>query len=187
MIWFSSDHHFYHTNVIRYCGRPFQTVEEMNEVLVERWNKVVAPTDVVHYLGDFSLARRAVELFRPRLNGIIHLTAGNHDHCHPAHAKKPHKIESMTQWYKDQGFASVELERIIQIGPHTVKLHHMPFAGDHEAERYTKYRPVDDGKWLLHGHVHEKWQVLRNMINVGVDVWDFAPVSEKQILAIIEK
>ena len=55
MIFFTSDHHFYHTNIIKYCQRPFQSVEEMNEVMVERWNAVVGKNDTVYYLGDLEL------------------------------------------------------------------------------------------------------------------------------------
>ena len=47
-----------------------------------------------------------------------------------------------------------------------------------EEDRYVDRRPADDGGWLLHGHVHERWRWHRRMINVGVDVWDYRPVAE---------
>ena len=65
MIFFTSDHHFYHSNIIKYCQRPFHSVEEMNEEMIRRWNSVVGVDDTVYYLGDFSLAKRPVELFAP--------------------------------------------------------------------------------------------------------------------------
>jgi calcineurin-like phosphoesterase family protein len=186
MIWFTSDHHFYHTNVIRYCSRPFSSVEEMNEVMVERWNEVVRPEDTVYHLGDFSLAHRAVTVFVPKLNGTKHLIAGNHDHCHPAHHKnKGTKRERMEALYLEAGFASIALAAALEIGGNHVLLHHMPYQGDHDKERYTKYRPKDEGAWLLHGHVHEKWKQRGRMINVGVDVWDFRPVSIVEIEALL--
>ena len=95
MIFFTSDHHFYHTNIIKYCNRPFQSVEEMNEEMVKRWNSVVNPGDTVYYLGDFSLAKRPVEVFVPRLNGEKHFIMGNHDVCTSSRPCRPRK-----RWYK---------------------------------------------------------------------------------------
>ena len=64
---------------------------------------------------------------------------------------------------------------------------HFPYEGDsHDEDRFTRWRPVDDGAWLLHGHVHTSWQVNGRQINVGVDVWDYAPVSEAALAALIE-
>lgn len=62
MIYFTSDHHFWHENIISYCKRPFASVEEMNEKMVQYWNDVVKDKDEVYYLGDFSMAWRPVEL-----------------------------------------------------------------------------------------------------------------------------
>jgi calcineurin-like phosphoesterase family protein len=59
-IYFSSDHHFSHSNVIKYCNRPYTSVQEMNEDLIQRWNNQVKPEDTVYYLGDFSLGKNAV-------------------------------------------------------------------------------------------------------------------------------
>lgn len=83
MIFFTSDHHFCHANIIKYCKRPFESVDQMNEEMVRRWNEVVGDEDTVYYLGDFSLAKQAVELFARRLNGEKHFIMGNHDACHP--------------------------------------------------------------------------------------------------------
>lgn len=64
---------------------------------------------------------------------------------------------------------------------------HYPYAGDSQdgPDRYTERRPADEGGWLLHGHVHHQWRVNGRQINVGVDVWDFAPVSAETLLGII--
>lgn len=197
MIWFSSDHHFSHFNVIRYSNRPFTTVEEMNEEMVRRWNARVKPEDTVYYLGDFSLSRQALTTYLPRLNGEKHLIAGNHDHCHPVHYKKEAKGERMRALYLETGFSSVALEDSILIEipgrPENtlqyekVKLHHMPYSGDHVGEeRYTEWRPKDEGGWLLHGHVHEKWIVKDRMINVGVDAWQYEPVSIDSLRSLIQ-
>ena len=76
--WFSSDTHFDHKNIIKYCGRPFKTVEEMNEKIIENWNKTVKEDDIVFFLGDLAF-RGKIKDFKKRLNGqIIHIK-GNHD------------------------------------------------------------------------------------------------------------
>ncbi|HVC14706.1 MAG TPA: hypothetical protein VND62_07580 [Acidimicrobiales bacterium] len=65
---------------------------------------------------------------------------------------------------------------------------HLPYQGDSgETERFGRFRPVDEGMWLLHGHVHEKWRHQDRMINVGVDVWGFVPVAEETIARLIDK
>jgi calcineurin-like phosphoesterase family protein len=186
-IWFTSDNHFGHTNVIKYCNRPFESVAQMNEEMVERWNWNVAPEDTVYHLGDFSMNRGNVELWLPKLNGRKILVAGNHDACHPVWAKKPAKIERFTQWYLDQGFDEVHLELDLNLGGEAVQLCHLPYSVDHyDKPRYMEYRPKRRARWLLCGHVHTAWKQLENQINVGVDVWNFYPVSEAQIIELMK-
>jgi calcineurin-like phosphoesterase family protein len=67
-----------------------------------------------------------------------------------------------------------------------VHAHHFPYEVDERhGSRFAEYQMVDDGAWLLHGHVHEAWTVKGRQINVGVDMWGGHPVSEEQILDII--
>lgn len=188
MIWFSSDHHFGHKNVIEYCKRPYSSVEEMNEDLIRRWNETVEPQDIVIYLGDFSLGKSWVRNIIPRLNGSKHLIAGNHDWCHPTHAKNTAQQAKHENFYIDAGFATVAEMDVMRIAGHPVLLSHLPFrgSGDHtELERYTEYRPIDKGDWLLCGHVHNAWKTNGRMINVGCDVWDLKPVSVYEIERLI--
>lgn len=193
MIYFSSDHHVWHSNVIRYCNRPYNSVEEMNEALVRNWNEVVTSEDTVYCLGDFSLAHRPVEVFTPRLNGTKLLVPGNHDHCH-SHHKKSRKPENREKWirqYEEWGWKVLPEQATLDIpGVATVNLCHLPYKtvdGDGKTydDKYDKWRPTDDGRWLLCGHVHEKWKIKGRMINVGVDVWDMKPVSIEEIKKII--
>lgn len=80
MIHFTSDTHFSHKHVIKYCERPFKTLDEMDESLIESWNKQVQPDDVIYHLGDFSLTnpQKTVKILE-RLNGEIYLIKGNHE------------------------------------------------------------------------------------------------------------
>lgn len=144
--FFTSDTHFNHFNIIKYCDRPFQSVQEMNHTLIAKWNAVVSPDDVVWHLGDFAFGPPGVcmGLFYA-LNGTKYLIRGNHDH-------------------NDQKMLGVGFKEV-----------HKRFAWN--------------GWWLVHrprsaplgsdqvlcGHVHDHWRRLGNYINVGVDVWDFAP------------
>ncbi len=82
-LFFTSDHHFYHEKVIEYCSRPFLSAEEMNEIMVERWNKVVPSKALVVHTGDFGFFKNqpngTYDKLRKRLNGRILLTLGDHD------------------------------------------------------------------------------------------------------------
>lgn len=186
--WFTSDQHFSHVNVIKYCNRPFENVNEMNEELVKRHNVLVQPGDTVYHLGDFSMNRNVVLQYLPRLNGNHYLIAGNHDACHPVWAKKEPRIGRMRQFYLDAGFKEVALVGAVTIGNTWFLLNHMPYHSDHTKDvRYTDFRPKNNGNWLLHGHVHQLWKTQDKMINVGVDVWSYAPVSAEEILDIVRK
>ncbi len=176
-IWFTSDHHSGHKNIIEYCSRPFASVDEMNEALVAAWNDCVAPIDTVYYLGDFSLKSAAMEQYAPRLHGRKILIAGNHDSCHPSN--NGGKLGSLAVYrkYFDDVLEEHEWEDCL--------LHHMPYY-DKDDDRFPEHRPLDNGKVLLHGHVHERWLTNGKQINVGVDVWDYAPVSEQQIRNLLK-
>lgn len=79
-IFFTSDTHFCHTNIIKLCGRPFSDAEEMNEVLIKNWNNTVGPNDIIYHLGDFCFAGSAEwHSILGRLNGRIYLVIGNHE------------------------------------------------------------------------------------------------------------
>src|SRR3990172_2072152 len=89
--FFTSDHHFQHSNVVRYSNRPFRNVDEMDEEFVKRWNEVVKPTDVVYHLGDFTLGNLEIaDEFLKRLNGSIYIMEGSHDRW-----LKPFSIKNM--------------------------------------------------------------------------------------------
>ena len=79
-IWLTADHHLGHSNIIKFCDRPFADVDEMDAALITSWNSVVAVGDVVWYLADFTLSNREVaQSYLRRLNGRINLL------CYPWH------------------------------------------------------------------------------------------------------
>lgn len=184
--WFTSDLHFGHTNIIQYSGRPFADAEEMNEALIDRWNAVVHRTDTVWVLGDVAMGRIADTLpLVGRLRGRKLLLAGNHDRCWAGNGPKA------AEWlprYLDAGFDEVLQGTVaMTVGGHDVLACHFPYRGDsQDFDRHPDARPVDGGSWLLHGHVHEQWRQHDRMINVGCDVWDYRPVDETTLAALID-
>lgn len=107
-IWFTSDHHFGHANIIKYCNRPYNSVAHMNALMVSAWNSVVEPEDTVYYLGDFAMQPHMVTAILPTLNGTKVLIAGNHDKCHGG-------ASNWIEFYMDAGFASVQKHLDMQI------------------------------------------------------------------------
>src|SRR5713101_6073216 len=80
-IWFTADFHLGHKNIIRYCNRPFETVEEMNQAILERLNARVKANDILYFLGDFCIGpkARASELRQQIRCKKIFAVPGNHD------------------------------------------------------------------------------------------------------------
>jgi calcineurin-like phosphoesterase family protein len=200
VIYLISDLHIFHTNIIRYSNRPYESVEEMNEALVNNWNSVVKPNDEVYCLGDFSMAARPVETFTPRLLGKKYLVPGNHDFAHSYHKKSRNK-ENQKKWidfYERHGWIVLPEQTTLDIeGLGTFNLCHHPYSDDNSSgsagyeDKYAKWRPFDDGRILLCGHIHNSWLTKRSskgtlMVNVGVDMNDFTPVSTEKLANIIK-
>lgn len=194
MRWFSSDPHFGHKNIIRLASRPFVDITTMNEILVANWNSVVSPDDEAWILGDIALGpiMESLEYVR-RLNGTKYMVWGNHDRCFPGSKKSAGMTpEEWVGIYKAVGFTYVWDCAQVELGEHLAVLSHFPFSGDsHDQDRWTEYRLKDYGTTLLHGHTHSKKKISRSsagtlQINVGVDANNFFPVSEAEILALIE-
>lgn len=189
--YFTSDTHFGHARIQEFQpNRPQGSIEEMNEHLVARWNETVSPEDEVYFLGDFAMGKIADSLpYALRLNGTKHLTHGNHDRTHPSYRQR--SSDKRAEWvrkYLDVGFVSIANESHYDLpGFGRVNLCHFPYYGEHVVGReheYDAWRPFDDGNVILHGHVHSEWKVNGRQINVGVDVWDLAPVSEHTLAEI---
>jgi len=160
-IWFTSDTHFHHENIIDYCRRPFAHAYEMNNEMIRRWNEVVKPEDTVYHLGDFAMGPKTlIHPTREKLNGKIILVLGNHDRN--------------TNTMLAAGFDRVYDDVIKTLDSHTLYMRHKP--------------ELDTSKWHgceyhLHGHVHEHYTRHGNAINVGVDVWNFTPQRLEALLS----
>lgn len=196
--FWTADLHFGHENISTYCpGRQLlgSTVGEMNVGLIEGWNLVVSPDDTVNIVGDLCMGKISTTLpLVEMLNGHKRLIAGNHDRWFGTMGADPStkKGRSFARW--SAAYEEVGLELVtdgwldMEIGGHEVRVCHFPYDGDsHGEDRYVDERPPNDGKILLCGHVHDAWRVKDRQINVGVDVWGYAPVEEADIVALIEQ
>ena len=172
MIYFISDTHFYHTNIIRYCNRPFKNIEEMNETIINNWNSIVTNHDIIYHLGDFCLSSdEEIKNIFNRLNGNKILIRGNHD-------RKPVKF------YENLGFKVLTHAPII-LNEYQLMLSHVRLPN-------TK---IPDGYINLHGHIHNKKINDDNItniyseskhINLSVDVTNFKPISLDKIMEKIK-
>lgn len=173
--FFTSDTHFGHANIIKLCNRPFKNVEEMNEKLIENWNKVVSEGDTVFHLGDFAFGGSALwNSIVPRLNGQIYLIFGNHDR------------KNLRAGYLDK-FVDVLPQMQIEIEGRSVYLNHYPFLC-----YGGSYRNEKDAVWQLFGHVHSGPDssgldcdrlpyLFPYQYDVGVDNNNYTPVSWEQV------
>jgi len=159
-IFFTSDTHFGHGGALGLYRRPFPSVPAMNEAMIERWNETVGPDDEVWHLGDFAIRQRqaVVEELLARLAGRKHLVAGNNDAPATAEAS---------------GWESVQPYAEITVDSTSLVLCHYPF---------RTWRGMSKGWLNLHGHSHGRLQPLLRQFDVGVDVWEFRPVTLRTIL-----
>jgi Predicted phosphoesterase or phosphohydrolase len=158
--FFTSDTHFGHAGIIRQCARPFDSVEEMDEAMIQQWNSVVRRGDRVIHLGDFAYkSKNAAEIFR-RLNGERHLIRGNHDK------------RSVTEF----GWASVsDLADITLDGKRIILCHYAirSWPGFHR------------GALHFFGHSHGNLPGSARCIDVGVDSVGFRPLELDEILPLM--
>lgn len=172
MNWLTSDTHFNHANVVRYCGRPFRDAHEMNEALIARWNERVSPDDTVFHLGDFAMGSPDEwPAIASRLNGRKMLVLGNHDR---------HRGKMLSVGFDEVLGKNV----VVSIDGLQVWLNHYP---PHSDGGVGLRRPAPPAEYdlALCGHVHQLWKARAGIVNVGVDVWNFAPTTIREILSFL--
>lgn len=179
-VFFTSDTHFNHANIIKYCMRPFADKDEMNEALINNWNSVVKENDIVFHLGDFMFGNmNRFWDFRSRLNGKIYLIHGNHDY------------ELMDKINVDDGFEIVTSQLNIVVNGQKIYLNHFPLL---TFDGIYKEKP----SWQLFGHVHSNKNIpgtsadvkrldylLPMQYDVGVDNNNYRPISFDEVKSII--
>jgi calcineurin-like phosphoesterase family protein len=165
MIWFSSDHHFFHQNVLGFCNRPFASLDEMHAALIENWNQCVGPADTIYVLGDFSYRNKSgeVEAIFAQLHGHKHLIRGNHDGKHVLHLP----------WESQADYKDIKIDR-----RHYVLSHYA----------FIEWNRSHHGSVHLHGHHHGTLQSSHpRRLDVGVDTHQYRPISFEQIREMIRE
>jgi len=162
MYYFTADEHFGHENIIEYCKRPFSSVEEMDEVMIQNHNSIVTKQDITVHIGDFSLASKKYQDIQNkyiiRLNGHHIFIPGSHDYWLKGKNKQSHI------WQK-----SINKQQVICC-------HYPMYAWP--ASHWNS--------WHLFGHVHGQFEGVGKSLDVGVDVFNFKPVSFDEIVKIME-
>ena len=153
-VYFTSDHHFGHAGARSLYRRPFASVTEMDQQMIDRWNSVIEPDDEVWHLGDFAVrqSRERVGTLLTLLHGKKHLIVGNNDRS---------EVVACAGWESVASYKEITIDGIDLV------LCHYPF---------RTWRNMDKGSINLHGHSHGRLKVLPRQFDVGVDVWDFRPV-----------
>lgn len=183
----SADHHFGHRRMPELSRRPYPLLDAMNRDFIRRHNAVVGPNDWFFALGDMCMGDFDASLAcAAELNGQKFIVPGDHERISSIMARKKSAayIDRFRRRYEEAGFTVLPEEGItIDIGGVRFAMSHWPYTGDHtEHDRHVELRPADEGLPLLHGHVHNEWRIRGRMFNVGVDVNNFTPVTEEQIL-----
>jgi calcineurin-like phosphoesterase family protein len=158
--YFTSDQHFGHAAARGFYRRPFASVAEMDQKMIERWNSVVDRGDEVWHLGDFAVRQspQRVACLLGALHGRKHLIVGNNDNI---------SVTGCALWQSVQPYAEVTVD-----GTRLVLCHYA----------FRTWRDVDRGSANLHGHSHGRLKPLPHQFDVGVDVWDFRPVRLAEIM-----
>lgn len=181
-----SDTHFGHSNIIRYCHRPFETVEEMTEALIDNWNSVVSNDDEVWHLGDFCcFAKHGLGFdICKRLNGKKYLVLGNHDE---------YQFDSDMDMYFTMGFSKVYDIPVFYKGQFWMS--HRPFKSAYGVD-------VDkiDGIFNIFGHIHnngldfDKYghkvyldDITKSTFNVSADVIGYTPIEFDKVVSLMKE
>lgn len=177
--WFTSDSHFGHANILEFEkeARPFKTLEEMHEVMIERWNSVVRDGDTVYHLGDFCFGRKNMEIAL-RLRGKKRLVLGNHD-SYPS-------SDYLQYFDKLYGCAFWKMCILSHIPLHRNQLGSRAFLNVHG---HLHSKKVKDSNWaddceacLSYYHNNPDIKEDRHYFNVSVEQNNLTPFHADQIL-----
>lgn len=175
-IWFTSDTHFYHDQDFLYKPRGFNSIEEMNEAIIERWNSVVKDNDIVFHLGDVVMGHYDANVLT-RLNGSIYFIRGNHDTDNKISGITATAQAAQKPWGSHVQFKTSDL---FKIGKLSFFICHYPVLTANFDDKHFSQHVIS-----LHGHTHQKgnWLFPDNpfVYHVGLDSHDCYPVNIDEI------
>lgn len=164
--YFTSDTHFWHKNILKFEDRPYKSVEDMTEKMIDIWNNQVNDNDLVYHLGDLCLGNfEETKDVLSKLKGKIILIKGNHDYS--KHYTKINKLGLLHEYH--------EVGTTLKYYKNQMWLTHYPFE--------IGLRPR---KWSIHGHIHSNKSTWDNQINVGVDSPHFSKSNFGELIEIDE-
>jgi calcineurin-like phosphoesterase family protein len=173
-IFFISDLHLGHKNIIKYDNRPFESLDQMSQTIETNWNKTVSADAIVFFLGDLSLGK-GIELIK-RLNGKKYAIMGNHDSF-----KSLQATQAFERIY-DYGTEIKVVDKDAQQGYSHIIMAHYPI---------LVWNRHHHGSWHLHGHCHGTLMTnrpeyyKRKVIDVGCNVIDYTPISYQEVKKIM--
>lgn len=169
--FFIADTHFGHANIIRYCDRPFESKQEHDETLIANWNSLVQKQDTVYHLGDFGFGspKWLMDKIASRLRGKICLIKGNHD---KGVIKEP--LANRFEIIKDVHLIQTQKKN------QNIKIFLSHYA-------HLTWPFSNHGSYHLFGHSHSKLRGVGRSCDVGVDCWNFFPITLEQVIEEIEK
>jgi calcineurin-like phosphoesterase family protein len=172
-IFFTSDHHFGHTNILKFSNRPFENIEEMNDELIKRWNEKINPEDEVYHLGDFGMTKDSglINEILDQLNGTKYLIVGNHEGPALQNRKKFKWIKEYFELKVKDDECKNGIQRIILF---------------HYAMRV--WRGDFRGTWHLYGHSHGNLPDKKDKLafDIGVDCHNYYPLSFEEVKGIMK-
>ena len=170
MIFFTADQHLGHANIIHHCNRPFSSVDDMDDMLLENWNNCVGQNDTVYILGDLFFRNIVpAQEYLQRMSGKKHLIIGNHD-------KDWMKRIDLASY-----FLSVSYMAEINDSSRKLTLCHYPM---------MSWNSIKKGSYMIHGHIHNNTDAeffslicsMPNLLNAGIDINNYRPVAFNELL-----
>jgi len=195
-VFFTSDTHYFHENVIKFSNRPFRDIDHMHQVLINNYNSVVGYGGVCYFLGDFGFAGSAeIKRLISKLKGTKIIILGNHD-------------KGVNAMY-NVGFDAVLMSSSMIISGERVTMSHCPLLDTyrentlgmkgydgsenwHGEKRHSRFSLTNEGQFHLHGHIHspnggKSKRIEGRQIDVGVDANNYYPLSISKIESDIVK
>lgn len=172
-IFFTSDHHFGHKKINEYSARPFESIDEMDEELIKRWNEKVGVDDEVYHLGDVGLMSSGkLRKILEQLNGKIYLIKGNHE-------KSAEACHTRFEWIKDY-YELIIPDEDFPRGEQLIVLFHYAI---------REWNAKHWGTYHLYGHSHGMLEDDINSLSfdIGVDCHNFYPLSYQEVKEIMKK
>jgi calcineurin-like phosphoesterase family protein len=185
-VYFTSDWHLFHNNVLKFDKRPYDNVHDMHLDIEEKWNDLITEDDIVIYLGDLSFARREDNQYvldmMNRLKGTIHFVMGNHD--------KIDDIKKITKFSSVQDFLEVRITHFAESPYHVGVMEKVETLFNCFHYPIFSWNKKHHGSYHVHGHCHgglhhgeeDGYYTNKRVIDVGCMLHNYTPISYTEVM-----